>query len=62
MAKTPRTNSIDPQWPEPPAGESHPVHELMSHLQGAQSPFGEITFPASPDELPYRHPVTEINK
>jgi hypothetical protein len=62
MAKKTRTNRIDPDWPEAPADASHPVSELASHLQGAQSPFGEITFPASPDKVPYRHPVTEINK
>ena len=62
MAKTARTDRIDPHWPDAPDGHSHPVSELASHLQGAQSPFGEVTFPASPEELPYQHPVTEINK
>lgn len=62
VAKTARTNRIDPHWPEPPTGHSHPVSELASHLQGAQSPFGEITLPASPDELTYSHPITKINK
>ncbi|HXV93831.1 MAG TPA: hypothetical protein VD813_11065 [Pseudonocardia sp.] len=59
MAKPDRPGRIDPSWPELPDGE-HPVTELASPLQGSLSPFGEIEFPLP--EVPYVHPVTEINK
>jgi hypothetical protein len=62
VAKKRRIERIDPHWPEAPTGASHPVSELASHLQGALSPFGEITFPMPSDKLIYQHPVTEINK
>ncbi|GDY30189.1 hypothetical protein [Gandjariella thermophila] len=62
MAKAARrADRVDPQWPENPDG-SHPVSELASDLQGALSPFGDVTFPLEADKLPYRHPVTKINK
>ena len=50
---------IDPTWPEAPDGEG-PVSEIVSDVQGASSPFGDIEFPV--DEVPYVHPVTEINR
>jgi hypothetical protein len=56
-----RSDRVDPQWPEGDDG-SHPVTELASDLQGALSPFGTVTFPLEPGKLPYRHPVTKINK
>jgi hypothetical protein len=56
-----RSERVDPHWPETPDG-SHPVSELASDLQGALSPFGEVTFPLAAEKLPYRHPVTKINK
>lgn len=61
MVKQVRTERTDPAWPEIPDGGA-PVTELASPLQGALSPFGDVTFPLSADELPYRHPVTKINK
>ncbi|GGM43493.1 hypothetical protein GCM10012275_13090 [Longimycelium tulufanense] len=61
MAKARRTERTDPTWPDLPNGEN-PVTELASPLQGALSPYGEVTFPLPSDELPYRHPVTEINR
>ena len=50
---------IDPTWP----GEDgeHPVTELASDRQGALSPFGELTFPLSPEQLCYVHPETNVN-
>ena len=60
MAKG-RPGRVDPHWPEGPDG-GYPVTELTSDVQGALSPFGTVTFPLSSDDLPYRHPVTEINK
>ncbi|GLY52011.1 hypothetical protein Lesp01_56670 [Lentzea sp. NBRC 102530] len=56
-----RPGRVDPHWPEGPEG-GHPVTELTSDLQGALSPFGTVTFPLPSEDLPYRHPVTEINK
>jgi len=59
VAKTPDKERIDPTWPEDLPGGVHPVSEIVSPLQGASSPFGEIEFPVS--DVPYEHPVTEIN-
>jgi hypothetical protein len=55
------TDRIDPTWPSW-SEEDHPVSELAAPVQGALSPFGEVIFPLSPDELPYEHPHTEINR
>ena len=38
------------------------VKRVIMHVEQQIRGMGEITFPASPDELPYRHPVTHINK
>jgi hypothetical protein len=54
-----RTRRIDPAWPDLPDG-AHPVTELASPVQGSLSPFGDVEFPL--EEVPYVHPVTEINK
>jgi hypothetical protein len=54
-----RTHRIDPSWPDLPDGE-HPVTELAAPVQGSLSPFGDVQFPV--EEVPYVHPVTEINK
>jgi hypothetical protein len=59
VAKAAREGRIDPTWPELPDGE-HPVSELASSRQGSLSPFGDLEFPL--DEVPYVHPVTEINR
>jgi hypothetical protein len=59
VAKLP-AGRIDPTWPEAPDGDEHPVSEIVSDVQGASSPFGDIEFPV--DEVPYVHPVTEINR
>lgn len=56
-----RNDRIDPTWPSW-SEEDHPVSELAAPLQGALSPFGELTFPLPADELPYHHPHTEINR
>lgn len=61
MAKRERRQRIDPSWPSR-SEDDHPVSELAATLQGALPPYGEVTFPVSADELPYVHPVTEINK
>lgn len=59
MAK--RTDRIDPTWPSW-SEEDVPVSELAAPIQGALSPFGEISFPLPPEEVPYQHPRTEINR
>ncbi len=56
-----RTDRIDPTWPSW-SEEDHPVTELAAPLQGALSPFGEVTFPLPPDQVRYQHPHTEINR
>lgn len=53
-----RSSRIDPEWPDVP----HPVSELAAPVQGALSPFGDVVFPVPAEELPYEHPVTEINR
>lgn len=50
---------LDPSWPKLPDGE-HPLDELLGSYQGSFSPFGEIEFPLA--DVPYEHPVTEINR
>ncbi|RJQ82653.1 hypothetical protein D5S17_01905 [Pseudonocardiaceae bacterium YIM PH 21723] len=61
MAKAKNENRVDPTWPQPEDG-SHPVTELLSDMQGALSPFGDVTFPVPVENLGYEHPVTVINK
>jgi hypothetical protein len=61
VVKQVRNERTDPEWPTAPEGES-PVSELAASVQGAQSPFGDVTFPVPPEELPYVHPVTKINR
>ncbi|HWC80812.1 MAG TPA: hypothetical protein VG756_12715 [Pseudonocardiaceae bacterium] len=60
MAKgdTKSSRRVDPDWP----GGDHPVTELASDRQGSLSPFGELSFPLPPDQVPYVHPETVINK
>ncbi|MBP2475040.1 hypothetical protein JOF53_003912 [Crossiella equi] len=61
MSKNERhADRIDPTWPEGPSEKEHAVSELVSHLQGAQSPYGEVTFPV--EAVPYTHPTTVINR
>lgn len=62
MARTPkRTKGTDPTWPEH-GPDDHPVTELVADMQGSLSPFGDLVFPLDPDELPYVHPQTAINR
>jgi hypothetical protein len=58
VAKAAPAGRVDPTWPDVPGG--HPVSELASPVQGSLSPFGDVQFPL--DEVPYVHPVTEINR
>lgn len=59
VAKAAPQGRIDPTWPQLPDGE-HPVSELAAPVQGSLSPFGDLEFPL--DQVPYVHPVTEINR
>ena len=56
MGKAPHPDRLDPNWPK----EDHPLSELCAPIQASFSPYGEIEFPV--DEVPYEHPVTEINR
>ncbi|MDT5013493.1 MAG: hypothetical protein QOH57_5110 [Mycobacterium sp.] len=56
--KPQKVRYVDNGWPQ---GEDA-VSELAADRTGALSPFGDVTFPISPDELPYTHPVTVVNK
>ncbi len=59
MAKADKSHHIDPHWP---VDVEHPVSEIAADRQGALSPYGDLTFPLSAEDLGYEHPVTEINK
>ena len=56
MAKAAPPERVDPNWPK----EEHPLSELCAPVQASFSPFGDIDFPL--EEVPYEHPVTEINR
>jgi hypothetical protein len=59
--KSRKTRYIDNGWPSSNP-EDHPVSELATDRVGALSPFGDVTFPVPSDDLPYVHPVTEVNR
>ncbi|WP_029137795.1 hypothetical protein [Nakamurella lactea] len=56
-----RGKGVDPTWPVVDEGE-HVMTEFTTDRQGSLSPFGDIEFPRDPQELPYRHPNTVINR
>ncbi len=60
-ARKNKQDRIDPTWHETDAGD-HPVSEFLADRQGSLSPFGNISFPMSEDNIPYQHPETKINK
>jgi hypothetical protein len=59
--KTQKTRYVDNGWPTTDP-DDHAVSELATDRTGALSPYGDIVFPLPADELPYLHPVTEINR
>jgi hypothetical protein len=62
VAKAKHPDRVDPAWPgEDDLGKS-PVSEVAADRQGALSPFGDLVFPLSAEELGYQHPETEINR
>ena len=59
--KAPKTPYVDNGWPTTNP-DDHAVSELATDRVGALSPYGDVVFPVPADELPYVHPVTEINR
>jgi hypothetical protein len=60
VAKSVNSDRIDPGWPDDLPDGEHPVSEIVSPLQGASSPFGDVQFPV--EDVPYVHPETVINR
>ncbi len=52
---------VDNGWPTTNP-DDHAVSELRTDRTGALSPFGDVQFPLPPDDLPYVHPVTVVNR
>jgi len=52
---------VDNGWPTTDP-DDHAVSELVTDRTGALSPFGELAFPLPTDDLPYLHPVTDVNR
>ena len=52
---------VDPGWPEVTPGE-HAVTEIVAHVAGGLSPYGDVEFPVEPSTLSYVHPYTVVNK
>jgi hypothetical protein len=59
--EAPKTRYVDNGWPTTNP-DDHAVSELATDRVGALSPYGDIVFPVPADELPYLHPVTEVNR
>ena len=53
---------VDNGWPVGESDDDHAVSELATDRTGALSPFGEITFPVPVEDLPYTHPITDVNR
>lgn len=59
--KAPKSRYVDKGWPTMDP-EDHAVSELAADRAGALSPFGDVVFPLPSDDLPYVHPVTDVNR
>jgi hypothetical protein len=59
--KARKTRYVDKGWPTTNP-DDHAVSEAATDRVGALSPFGDLVFPLPADDLPYVHPVTEINR
>jgi hypothetical protein len=59
--KTQKTRYVDNGWPTTNP-DDHAVSETHTDRAGALSPFGDLAFPLPADELPYVHPVTDVNR
>jgi hypothetical protein len=60
--KKQKTRYIDNGWPTTDVDDDHAVSELAADRTGALSPFGDLTCPLPPEDLPYTHPVTVVNR
>ncbi len=59
--KAQKTRYVDKGWPTTDP-DDHAVSELATDRTGALSPYGDVVFPLPAEELPYLHPVTEVNR
>ncbi|WP_026919597.1 hypothetical protein [Gordonia shandongensis] len=59
MAK--KSGYVDNGWPED-HGDDHAVTELVAHIAGALSPFGDTQFPMPAEHLPFVHAKTVVNR
>jgi hypothetical protein len=63
MANVQKKNQyVDPGWPQDLAPGEHAVTEFVGRFAGADSPYGETTFPVPVETLNYVHPTTIVNK
>jgi hypothetical protein len=60
--KSEKSPYVDNGWPVLDGDDDHAISELAADRTGALSPFGDITFPVPAEDLPYTHPITEVNK
>ncbi|WP_151550345.1 MULTISPECIES: hypothetical protein [Corynebacterium] len=62
MANVEKKGYVDPGWPDVAPGE-HPVTDLISEYDGANSPWGnDFIFPVPYEETGYVHPYTRVNR
>jgi hypothetical protein len=59
--KAEKARYVDKGWPTTDP-DDHAVSELATDRVGALSPFGDLVFPLPADDLPYLHPVTDVNR
>lgn len=59
--KAQKNRYIDKGWPTTDP-DDHAVSELRTDRVGALSPFGDLVLPLPPDDLPYVHPSTVVNR
>ncbi|WP_040518508.1 hypothetical protein [Gordonia neofelifaecis] len=59
MAK--KNGYVDNGWPTE-IGDEHAVTELVSHLAGALSPYGDTQLPQPAEDLPFIQSHTVVNR
>lgn len=59
MAK--KNGYVDNGWPTE-LGDDHAVTELVAHLAGALSPFGDTQLPKPASDLPFIQSNTVVNR
>lgn len=63
MANVEKKGYVDPGWPKNLPEDGTAVSEMLSHLSGASSPYGDdLALPIPPEKLNYVHPYTRINR